>query len=375
MLWKNPSANSNQTEKDIRMKTQLHNPKSEFRSPNEIRGPNSKIMGVASDCAWDFARSASSRRAVASSQRVGVRPLAFSLQPSVLLLLCLLTSALCSPAFAQGTAFTYQGRLNDGASPANGIYDLRFTIYDSTNSPGVVIAGPITNSSVGVSDGLFTALLDFGAAPFNGADRWLDIGVRTNGGGAFTSLAPRQPITPTPYALSAANLMSFSGQPLEIKVSGARVLRIEPTTNSPNWIGGFSSNFVANGVVGATIAGGGATNYAGLPAQNPVTADFGTVAGGAGNSASLFGSIGGGLLNTNSDSFATIGGGFRNLASGDISTVVGGQQNTAGGFHSTVAGGLANGATGDNSAVVGGFINNANDVYYAVASCQQHNAL
>jgi hypothetical protein len=26
---------------------------------------------------------------------------------------------------AQGTAFTYQGRLNDGASPANGSYDLR----------------------------------------------------------------------------------------------------------------------------------------------------------------------------------------------------------------------------------------------------------
>ena len=31
-------------------------------------------------------------------------------------------------AFAQGTAFTYQGRLNDGGNPANGIYDLRFTV-------------------------------------------------------------------------------------------------------------------------------------------------------------------------------------------------------------------------------------------------------
>ena len=30
-------------------------------------------------------------------------------------------------AFAQGTGFSYQGRLNDGGSPATGIYDLRFT--------------------------------------------------------------------------------------------------------------------------------------------------------------------------------------------------------------------------------------------------------
>jgi len=36
-------------------------------------------------------------------------------------------------AHAQGTAFTYQGRLNDGANPASGIYDLRFAIYDALN--------------------------------------------------------------------------------------------------------------------------------------------------------------------------------------------------------------------------------------------------
>ena len=43
--------------------------------------------------------------------------LAFNLQPSALLL--------ASPL---GTAFTYQGRLSDGANTANGIYDLRFTM-------------------------------------------------------------------------------------------------------------------------------------------------------------------------------------------------------------------------------------------------------
>lgn len=39
-------------------------------------------------------------------------------------------------AFTQSTAFTYQGCLNNGESPANGNYDLRFALYDSTNNPG-----------------------------------------------------------------------------------------------------------------------------------------------------------------------------------------------------------------------------------------------
>ena len=46
-----------------------------------------------------------------------------------------LTSALGLPVFAQGTAFTYQGRLLENSSPASGAYDLRFTLYDSTHNP------------------------------------------------------------------------------------------------------------------------------------------------------------------------------------------------------------------------------------------------
>ena len=62
-------------------------------------------------------------------------------------------AAQLSTVLAQGTAFTYQGRLNSGGSPANGTYDLQFTIYDSTNQPGTVIAGPLTNSATAVSNG------------------------------------------------------------------------------------------------------------------------------------------------------------------------------------------------------------------------------
>ena len=102
-----------------------------------------------------------------------------------------------------GTAFTYQGRLNEGANPASGIYDLRFTIYDA-GAGGGIVAGPTTNSPVGVTNGLFTVTLDFGDGVFTGDARWLDIGVRT-GTNDFTTLAPRQPVTAAPYALYVPN--------------------------------------------------------------------------------------------------------------------------------------------------------------------------
>src|ERR1044071_5871779 len=99
-------------------------------------------------------------------------------------------------AAAQGTAFTYQGQLHDNGTPASGIYDLRFTIYDSTNTPGVVIAGPLTNSSTSIAGGLFTVMLDFGAGVFDGNPRWLEIGVRTNGSiSDYVVLNPRQALT------------------------------------------------------------------------------------------------------------------------------------------------------------------------------------
>jgi N-acetylneuraminic acid mutarotase len=110
--------------------------------------------------------------------------------------------AIVSSAHAQGTAFTYQGRLNEGANPATGIYDLRFTIYDAANA-GNAVAGSLTNSAVAVSNGLFTVALDFGSV-FNGAARWLEIAVRPGGSASdFTTLAPRQPVSPTPYAMFA----------------------------------------------------------------------------------------------------------------------------------------------------------------------------
>ena len=113
----------------------------------------------------------------------------------------LATNAFPSPAAAQGTAFTYQGRLNAGTDPANGLFeDMRFHIY-SAASGGTLIAGPVTNAPIAVTNGLFTVGLDFGAGVFTGSSNWLQIGVRTNGAPAYTGLSPRQQLTPTPYAI------------------------------------------------------------------------------------------------------------------------------------------------------------------------------
>jgi hypothetical protein len=107
-------------------------------------------------------------------------------------------------AAPMGTAFTYQGQLYTGGNPANGRYDLTFTLFDSSGGTGV-IAGPITNTAVAVSNGHFTVTLNFGGAAFNGEERWLQIAARTNGVGSYTNLSPRQLVPLMPNALYAAS--------------------------------------------------------------------------------------------------------------------------------------------------------------------------
>ena len=113
-----------------------------------------------------------------------------------------------STARAQGTAFTYQGRLNSSGSPVNGSYDLTFALFSVSSGAGQV-GNTVTNTATLVSNGLFTATVDFGAN-FPGAARWLEIAVRTNGGTSFATLIPRQPLTATPYAITAGTAASLA---------------------------------------------------------------------------------------------------------------------------------------------------------------------
>ncbi len=138
---------------------------------------------------------------------------------------------------AQTTAFTYQGSLVDHANPANGTYDVRFILY-SDESGGSQVGPKLTNSAVVVAQGSFTTLLDFGAV-LDGSPRWLELAVRTNGGGAFVALSPRQALSAAPYAYRAQvahSVDTVSGSALAGTYSNPVVLN-----NSGNVLSGSGS--------------------------------------------------------------------------------------------------------------------------------------
>jgi len=104
---------------------------------------------------------------------------------------------------ARGTAFTYQGELEQSNAPANGTFDFQFYLY-AAKTGSKALAGPFTVADLEVSKGRFTTMIDFGAKPFIGGQTWLEIRLREgDSSGGYTILAPRQQLTPTPLAVHA----------------------------------------------------------------------------------------------------------------------------------------------------------------------------
>lgn len=129
-------------------------------------------------------------------------------------LLFLLLLTLAGLASAQSTAFSYQGHLMDAGASANGNYDIQFTLKNALTA-GATVGTPQAVSPVAAANGIFAIMLDFGSAPFDGSDRWVELGVRPAGSvEPYTVLAPRQRLTATPYALralSAINATNLTG--------------------------------------------------------------------------------------------------------------------------------------------------------------------
>ncbi len=163
------------------------------------------------------------------------------------------------------TAFTYQGRLTDGDGPANGSYDLTFALFSVSSGAGQV-GGTLTNAATFVSNGLFTVTLDFGNE-FSGANRWLEIGVRTNGGAAFATLAPRQALTATPYALYAPNAGTAA---TASSVPAANLTGTMPLARLPGEV-------VLDNETGVALSGTFTGNGAGLTTLNANNLSSGTV--------------------------------------------------------------------------------------------------
>lgn len=149
-----------------------------------------------------------------------------------------LCAAACFPSFtlAQST-FTYQGSLLEAGSPAFGLHDLRFHLYDASTG-GSEVATALCADNVSVAGGIFTVELDFGSDAFNTTDdRFLEIEVRPDGGlpcsnaAGFTTLAPRTRVARAPGAIHS--------------VFARNSLNAESADNSSS-LGGESSTFYRN---------------------------------------------------------------------------------------------------------------------------------
>ena len=111
---------------------------------------------------------------------------------------------LSAAALAQTTAFNFQGRLNDGANPANGRYDLQFKLFDAL-AGGNQISSTIDRSNLQVINGVFSTTLDFGGTAFGSGNRFIEISVRPSASpNAYVILGARQQVLSVPFSARAA---------------------------------------------------------------------------------------------------------------------------------------------------------------------------
>ncbi len=340
------------------------------------------------------------------------------------------------PVLCQTTTVTYQGSLQFGGAPTEGYYDFVFVLYNNP-SIGSPVGPALTNLTVPVANGLFTVTNDFGSAPWNGQNLWMQILVRTNGTVAFTSLSPRQPITSAPYAIESLNAAtastvaatnlsgtllnstlppgpSFSGTVTagSFTGNGANLTNVNALTlnglNSANFwqLGGNTVNssqflgstnnqpvkITVNSIRGlmiatnpadsANIIGGAQANTIDLGVEGAVISGGGTTnfegTTSSNRLSANFTGIGSGSGNwvQSGADHSFIGGGWNNViaTSAYESFIGGGNNNTNTGQWSVIAGGLGN-ISGGYVATTGGGMNNTNEVNIGVLAGGQNNAL
>ena len=309
-----------------------------------------------------------------------IRGIIPSIVAGIAAILLSIVPALSAPV---GTAFTYQGALFSSGQPARGIFDLRFTLYTDPTR-GLPVAGPQTIEDVRLTDGHFTTAVDFGKNVYDGTEYWLDVAIRLgNDTGEFTPLAPRQLLTPTPYALHARQAASVPAGSIDSAAlqDGAVVRSINGLQDNFNIMGdGLLVETVNDSIIIRlpTIDCITYSNcYWNLRGNGNITAGthfLGTVAGETAplefrvqNNRSLLHDY------TGANTSPNIIGGFKNnTVAGTGATISGGGQNSginqALASWATVGGGYSNvvqsGATG--GAISGGASNKVASVYGAV---------
>jgi hypothetical protein len=149
---------------------------------------------------------------------------------------------------------------------------MTFKLWNASSGGTQAGSTITTNGVVIVTNGLFTVYLDFGNQYTTGTPYWLELGVETNGAGSFTTLSPRQELTPTPYAIFAegANATGLTGTIPTGDLSG--------TYGNPLTLNNAGNVFDGNG---AGLTGVNALTLDGLGAANfwQLTGNAGTTPG------------------------------------------------------------------------------------------------
>lgn len=150
-----------------------------------------------------------------------------------------------------GTGLTYQGYLDSAGSAADGFYDFQFKLFDAATA-GAQVGSTVSLVNVNVANGLFTVDLDFGTGIFGSGARWLEISVRSSGGGAYTTLDPRQELTSVPSALSMPNVFTdesknFVGVGRDFRITSNEVFGVHYEGGANEYGGMYVETSDANG--------------------------------------------------------------------------------------------------------------------------------
>jgi hypothetical protein len=197
-----------------------------------------------------------------------------------------LSLGLALAAFAEplGAGFTYQGQLQRNGAAYNGTCNFQFSLWDAA-SAGTQKGPTQSIDSVNVVNGLFTVVLDFRASstgdqPFEGDAFWIAARVQCSGDGGFTPLDPRQPITPTPYALGLRPGAFING-----RSDGST-----PLTIKNNYPGGGIALLALGGSVGVGVSAEGQYGVVGFGTRAGV---YGLSSSAPGSGPGVYGETGG----------------------------------------------------------------------------------
>jgi len=140
--------------------------------------------------------------------------------------------SVASLAFAQGNAFSFQGRLNDGTNPANGRYDLQFKLFDAITG-GTQIGPTVSRPGTTLINGVFSTTLDFGAQAFQNPNSiFIEIAVKPFGSpNQLTILGPRQQLTVVPFASRSQNATNADNSQNSAQLGGVAASEYITRTN------------------------------------------------------------------------------------------------------------------------------------------------